>query len=458
MDLFLAPGVIIALVILVGLMVAVSALKALIIVVPPNLAAVISGLRRKAAAGGSKGYRSVIGGMTFRIPVIERVDYVSLETITLELQVTNAYSKGVIPLNVDAVADVKIASEPEHVFQNAVERLLGKTEKEVAQLARDTLTGSLRGVVSQLTPEEVNEDRIRFAEEVNADASNDLEALGFKLDVLKIQNVSDDKGYLDAIGRERAAIAIKDAERAEAENEAEAREAQELSRQRQEVAEAEANTQIAEADARYRIRQAELDEKSETAEKTARVKAEQAEVEAQRELERARVSREEESYRADVIIPARAEREAAEEKAKADAAPIRERGKAQAEALDLIIAEVRKGESTGARVFTLEKLVEMLPTAIEAVDGIDIDRLVVVDSGEKGEGVTRAATSRMDAAFGSIEHLLASLGSDPELLLRRLVGDDSSEASREETAEKAESAPGPAGDGDVQVVTGEEIE
>ena len=411
MDPIFGSGVIIAVVILLGLVLAISALKTLVIVVPPNRAAVISGLRKETSAGTRRGYRSVIGGMTFRIPVIEKVDYVSLETITLELQVTNAYSKGVIPLNVDAVADVKIASEPEHVFHNGVERLLGKTESEVAQLARDTLTGSLRGVVSQLTPEEVNEDRIRFAEEVNADASNDLEALGFKLDVLKIQNVSDDKGYLDAIGRERAAIAIKNAERAEAENEAEAREAQELSRQRQEV-----------ADARYRVRQAQLDEESETAERTARVKAEQAEVEAQKALEQARVAREEESYRADVVVPARAQREAAEEKAKADAAPIRERGKAQAEALDLVIAEVRKGESTGVRVFTMEKLVEMLPTAIEAVDGIDIDRLVVVDSGEGGEGVTRAATSRMDAAFGSIEHLLASLGSDPEKLLRRLVG------------------------------------
>ncbi|MFW5905140.1 MAG: SPFH domain-containing protein, partial [bacterium] len=367
-------------------------------------------------------------------------------------------SKGVIPLNVDAVADVKIASEPEHVFHNAVERLLGKTEKEVAQLARDTLTGSLRGVVSQLTPEQVNEDRIRFAEEVNADASNDLEALGFKLDVLKIQNVSDDKGYLDAIGRERAAIAIKDAERAEAENEAEAREAQELSRQRQEVAEAEANIEIAEADARYRVRQAELDEKSETAERTARVKAEQAEVEAQRELEKARVAREEESYRADVVVPARAEREAAEEKAKADAAPIRERGKAQAEALDLVIAQVRKGESTGVRVFTLEKLVEMLPTAIQAVDGIDIDRLVVVDSGDGGDGVTRAATSRMDAAFGSIEHLLASLGSDPERLLRRLVGGDADEPVSASGASGAAGTSGSGGDGDSEVITGEEVE
>lgn len=442
MEIFAQSGVIIGLVILVGLVVAVSAIKSLVIVVPPNRAAVISGLRKRTAEGGRRGYRSIIGGMTFRIPVIEKVDYVSLETITLELKVSNAYSKGVIPLTVDAVADVKIASEPEHVFHNAVERLLGKTESEVAQLARDTLTGSLRGVVSQLTPEEVNEDRIRFAEEVNADASNDLEALGFKLDVLKIQNVNDDKGYLDAIGRERTAIAIKNAETAEAENQAESREAQELSRQRQEVAEANANIEIAEADARYRVRQAELNEESETAEKTAKVKAEQAEVEAQRELERSRVEREEESYRADVVVPARAEREAAEEQAKAEAAPIRERGKAQAEALELVIAQVRKGDATGVRVFTLEKLVEMLPTAIEAVDGIDIDRLVVVDSDRNGEGVRRAATSRMDAAFGSIEHLLAALGSDPEKLLRRLIEDPDDDAPSPVEPGKAESPDG----------------
>ena len=77
--------------------------------------------------------------------------------------VSNAFSKGNIPLNVEAIANVKIASQPEWVFNNAVERLLGKTDNEIRALAQDTLTGNLRGVLATLTPEAVNEDRLGFA-------------------------------------------------------------------------------------------------------------------------------------------------------------------------------------------------------------------------------------------------------------------------------------------------------
>ena len=201
----LGMGTVAALGLLVVAIVAIWAVKSLVIVVSPNRAGVITGRERVTEDGTTVGYRAVIGGRAFRVPIIETVEWMNLETIKIEIQISNALSKGHIPLNIEAIADVKIASTPEHVFHNAVERLLDKSEEEIQELAKDTLTGSLRGVVATLTPEEVNEDRIKFARAVDEDAHDDLEALGFRLDVLKIQNVSDDKGYLDAIGRERAA-------------------------------------------------------------------------------------------------------------------------------------------------------------------------------------------------------------------------------------------------------------
>jgi flotillin len=345
------------------------------------------------------------------------VQHMNLETFPIELSVHNAFSKGNIPLNVEAIANVKLASEPETVFNNAVERLLGKTEDEIRGLARDTLMGNLRGVLATLTPEEVNEDRLGFAKALADDAGEDLAALGFHLDVLKIQNVSDERGYLEAIGRKKAAEAVREAEIAEANAEADTREAQAEARKRAEIREADTSVASAEAQNRLRVRRAELDQDGQIAERTAQVRAEQAEVEAQRELEVRRVQREQERLRADVVEPAMAHREAAKARAEADAAPILERGKAQVEVLRRLYDEVQKGGDQAFAVFIAEKLPELLTTAVDAVKGTEIDRLVIMDGGE-GDGVSNAANQRVRGALGTIETLAASLGLDLEEVLR----------------------------------------
>lgn len=404
-------------VILVAAVVAVATVKALIVIVPPNRAAVITGRDRLLEGGQKVGYRSVSGGRTLRIPIIETVQWVSLETFPIEISVKNAFSKRNIPLNVEAIANVKIASEPRTTFNNAVERLLGKTEDEIQSMAKDTLMGNLRGVLATLTPEEVNEDRLGFAKALAEDAGEDLAALGFHLDVLKIQNVSDERGYLEAIGRRKAAEAVREAEIAEANAEADTREAQAEARRRAEVREAETAVSVAEARNALRVRQAMLDEEGEIAERTARVKAEQAEVEAQRELEQRRVSREQERLRADIVEPALAAREAAKAAAEAEAAPILERGKAQVEVLRRLYAEVQQGGDQAFAVFMAEKLPELLATAVEAVKGTEIDRLVVLDGGD-GKGVANASNQRVRGALGTIEALASSMGLDMEEVLR----------------------------------------
>lgn len=408
---------VVALVVLVAAIVAVATVKALIVIVPPNRAAVITGRDRVLESGQRIGYRSVIGGRTLRIPIVEAVQHVSLETFPIEISVKNAFSKGNIPLNVEAIANVKIASEPQTTFNNAVERLLGKSEAEIQSMAKDTLMGNLRGVLATLTPEAVNEDRLGFAKALAEDAGEDLAALGFHLDVLKIQNVSDERGYLEAIGRKKAAEAVREAEIAEANAEADTREAQAEARKRAEVREAETAVTVAEAQNLLRVRQAQLDEAGEIAERTARVKAEQAEVEAQRELEQRRVEREQERLRADVVEPALADRDARMAAAEAEAAPILERGKAQVEVLRRLYAEVQQGGEQAFAVFLAEKLPELLTTAVEAVKGTEIDRLVVVDGGD-GDGVANAANQRVRGALGTVETLAASLGLDLEEVLK----------------------------------------
>jgi flotillin len=408
-------GIAAGLVVLTAVFIAIWTVKTLIIIVPPNQAAVITGRRRTIGAEKAVGYRTVIGGRTIRIPIIETVHYLSLETIPLEIQVNNAFSKGNIPLSVQAIANVKIASEPETDFNNAVERVLSKAPREIEALAKETLMGNLRGVLATLTPEEVNEDRLAFAQNLVAEAEEDLKKLGFQLDVLKIQNVSDEVGYLDAIGRKKTAVVKKEAEVAEAENEAETRRRQAEYRQQAETAEAEANIAVAEAHNRLRVRQAELDRLAETAEKVARVAAEQAEVEAQRELERQRVATETERLAAAVIAPAEAERRAAEERAKGEAAPIIERGRAQALALEALRRQISEGED-GFAIFMAEKLPSLLETVASRIEGIDIDRMIVFDGGD-GAGLANAAAQRVNGTIRTLEQIAGAFNGNWDGLL-----------------------------------------
>jgi flotillin len=410
-------GVAVALTLLVVAVVAVMTLRSLIVIVPPNRAAVLTGRNRTLPSGETVGYRSVIGGRTLRVPIIETVSHVSLETFPIEISVANAFSKGNIPLNIEAIAAVKIASQPSTVFNNAVERLLGKTEMEIMHMAKDTLMGNLRGVLATLTPEEVNEDRLGFAKALAEDAGEDLAALGFHLDVLKIQNVSDERGYLEAIGRKRAAEAVRDAEIAEADATAETRQRQADAKQRAEIREAEAAVRIAEAQNQLRVRKAELDREAQIVERTAVVKAQEAEVDAQKALEVRRVEREKLRLQADVVEPANAERTAAMARAEGDAASVLEQGRASAAVLNMLYEQVNSGGEQAFAVLLAEKLPQLLQTSVQAVQGVDIDRVVVLDGGS-GTGVSNAVNQRVHGALGTMEAVSSAVGVDIQSLLQ----------------------------------------
>jgi flotillin len=404
-------GVALAIAILFVVVVAVMTIRSLIVIVPPNRAAVLTGRERKLLTGETVGYRSVIGGRTLRVPILESVQHISLETFPVEISVANAFSKGNIPLNIEAIAAVKIASQPETVFNNAVERLLEKSEAEIWNLAKDTLMGNLRGVLATLTPEEVNEDRLGFARALSEDAGEDLAALGFHLDVLKIQNVSDERGYLEAIGRKRAAEAVRDAEIAEADATAETRQRQANARQVAEIKEADAAVQIAEAQNKLRVRKAELDREAQIVERTAKVKAEESEVEAQKALESRRVEREKLRLQADVVEPANAERAAAKARAEGEAAPILEQGRASSQVLQMLYEQVKAGGDDAFAVLLAEKLPQLLATAVQAVEGVDIDKVVVLDGGG-GQGVSNAVNQRVYGALGTVEAISSAVGVD----------------------------------------------
>src|SRR5258706_3885229 len=232
--------------------------RSFLIICRPNEVVIFSGRRRRMADGSHVGYRIVVGGRAVRVHVVERVDRMSLLSTPIELSIANAYSKGGIPLRVHAIANVKISSDRK-VIGNAIERFLGRDPNEIARVARESLEGHLRGVLANLTPEEVNEDRLKFATALLDEAEADFNKLGLHLDTLKIQNVADDSNYLASIGRARIAMVLRDAEMAEsfAKSEAEQKEAE--ARQTGEVAIQQAATAVAHKENELRKLKADLD-------------------------------------------------------------------------------------------------------------------------------------------------------------------------------------------------------
>ncbi len=207
---------IVVLVILLAVLFALWLLSRNYIKVPPNQAAVISGRSRKLADGTAVGYRLVRGGATLILPFLEKVDYLALNVLTVPLATSRAYTVQGVPVSVKAVANVKIKGDDESL-RAAAERFLGMRPEEFHQLVFQTLEGHLRAILGTLTVEEINNDRQSFAQKLASEAASDLEKMGIGLDALTIQEISDDEGYLDALGKRRTAEVQRDAEIGKAE-------------------------------------------------------------------------------------------------------------------------------------------------------------------------------------------------------------------------------------------------
>jgi flotillin len=371
----------------------------------PNEILVFSGRKRRLKDGTEIGYRVIKGGRGLKIPIIESVTRMSLTTIPIELELKGALTNGIIPINIQAMANVKIAGSEEEGLYNALERFLGKKVSDISQIAKENLEGSLRGVLATLTPEEANTNRLEFAENVAQQARDDLGRLGLVLDTFKIKHLSDDEGYLDAIARKKNAEVRKDARIVEANAEAEAKLVAAEAKKRGNVAEHEADISIVEAENKLRVRRADLAAEAHRIEAKSKVAGEIARVEEEKKLEEERVEMNKSKYEADVVVPARAEKEAMGLQAIGKAASIVEDGKATAEAVRLMRQEWEKEDTR--ELFLIQQLPDILDKVTSVVsENLSIDKVTVVDSGD-GHGVpsyVRGVTGSIVAIFEQIKN------------------------------------------------------
>ncbi len=223
--------------------------------VAPNVVAVLSGRKRKLSDGRVVGYRMVKGGAALKFPLLEKVDYLSLNVMTIPLEIKRAYTAKGVPVSVKAVANVKIRSD-DTSLQAAAERFLGMTHDQMQRVIFQTLEGHLRSILGTLTVEEINCDRQSFAQKLTSEAATDLEKMGLGVDVLTIQEISDEEGYLDALGKRRTAEVKRDATIGEAEATRDAKMKSAVALQEGEQAKFAADAEIALAQRDFAIRQA----------------------------------------------------------------------------------------------------------------------------------------------------------------------------------------------------------
>jgi flotillin len=302
--------------------------------VSPNAVAVLSGRKRKLPDGRVVGYRMVRGGAALRIPLLEKVEYLHLNVMTIPLEIKRAYTLKGVPVSVKAVANVKIRGD-DTSLQAAAERFLGMSHDTIQKVIFQTLEGHLRSILGTLTVEEVNSDRQSFAQKLTTEAATDLEKMGIGVDVLTIQEISDEEEYLNALGKRRTAEVKRDATIGEAEAHRDAKIKSSQALQEGEKAKFQADAEIAQSQRDFAIRQAQYQAEIETqkaraeqagplSEATARqgVVAEEVKVDRIRTQEMIAVQEQEvlrrqKELEATVIKPAEADRQAAVVRAEA---------------------------------------------------------------------------------------------------------------------------------------------
>ncbi len=242
--------------ILSALVVAIVVLMAFIMVlsrytkVGPNQVLIVSGRKHRLDDGSVVGFRIVKGGGTFVWPVLEKVDLLSLELVTIDVQTPEVYTSKGVPVKVDGVSQIKVKGDDISI-RTAAEQFLGKSQDEIRNIATQTLEGHLRAILGTMTVEEIYQNRDAFASKVQEVAAGDMANMGLSIVSFTIRDIRDSQGYLDALGKPRIAQVKRDAivAQSEADRDATIRSAQ--ANQAGQEAKFLADTKVAEAQRDY---------------------------------------------------------------------------------------------------------------------------------------------------------------------------------------------------------------
>jgi flotillin len=374
--------------------------------------------------GGERTAKCVHGGGTFIIPLIQDYGVLSLEPMTTDIDLKGALSKGNIRVAVPSTFTFGISTDPT-IMINAAERLLGLSRTEVITQASDIILGQLRLAIATLSIEEINQDREKFLEQINANVNTELKKIGLEIINVNIKDITDESGYIDAIGRKAAAEAINKAkvevaqqEKLGAVGEAEANKEKEV-----QVAQQSAMTEIGKTNAskEQRIKTADLEAqavegeniaKANIAEYNATLSVKQADAYregevakanaqrdvllAQKEQEEAKLKKEElakqEVEKLKIQVQADAEAEKLRRVANGQADAIKAKYFAEAEGVKAVLEAKAQGYAELVRIsnnrpeiatsfLMIEKIQDLVAKQVEAIKNIKFDKITVWDGG-----------------------------------------------------------------------------
>ena len=390
---------------------------------PSDKIMVIYGRVGKNTDGSSRSAKCIHGGAAFIVPVIQSFEFLDLTPLSIPVDLKNALSRQNIRIDVPSRFTVGISTEPS-VMQNAAERLLGLQLAEIQELAKDIIFGQLRLIIATMDIEEINTDRDKFLEAVSRNVEVELKKIGLRLINVNLTDISDESGYIAALGKEAAAKAINDAKKSVAEKERDGAigEANAKMDERVNVSKADAEaiqgenlakTEIAMSNAALREKQAEALRIATAAEKIQAAKALEEAYSAEKEAEKARSAREKATLEADVIVQTEITKRQIELEAEAEAEKIRRKAQGEADAIYARMAaeargmeEILKKQAAGfaeivksaggdpeaaLKLLIADKLEDLMRIQVDAIKNIKIDKVTVWDNGSNGNGKTATA-------------------------------------------------------------------
>lgn len=397
--------------------------------VGPNQVLVISGRTSYVTEADGRrrkvGYRLQVGGGTFVMPLVEAVQVLPLDVISVSIRCPEVLTAQGVMISAEAFGQVKVASD-ERLLPRAVENFLSRGSAGIAAVAQEVLEGHMRAALGTMAVEEIYSQREEFAQRVRRAAQADFDRLGLELLAFALKDISDSQGYLEALGARRIAEVKRDAAIAQAETERDAviRAAQyrkegdvarlaaeaELARanrdfelQRAEY-QAAVNAKRAQAELAYELEKAkgleqlkrqeyqarlvekELATKLEEQEVALREKHLEATVKRPAEVEsyRARLEADAEAYRKELEAKGRAAGLRLEAQVRAEA--LREQGKAEAEAMREKALAWQQYTQAALAEMLIHKLPELARAVAEPLS--KVDRIVLVGDGGQTSKLT----------------------------------------------------------------------
>ena len=376
-----------------------------------------------------KASRTIHGGAALVWPLIQDYAFLSLNPITINIDLRNALSLQNIRINVPSTFTIGVSTES-HIMANAAERLLGLKQPEIEEMAKEIIFGQLRLTVASLTIEQINQDRDAFLELTRTNVDTELQKIGLYLINVNLVDITDESDYIESIGKKAAATAVENArvdvanaERDGAVGAAKADRAREIE-VAENLAEAEKGRKTAEADQRVYVGQqealaisgenaakaevAQSDADLAEAEAAAKQRADVATAQSQAAIERARYTEEEERLRASDIVReqiqkqqieiaaeaeaerqrrvARGEADAILARYEAEAAGVQKVLQAKAAGYEGLVSSAGGDAKAAATLLMVEKIDQMVAAQVEAIRNLKIDSITVWDSGGDGDG------------------------------------------------------------------------